>query len=395
MTSRTATLAPALVLLGSLLLVGCATSEPQTPVPATPPATPSPPVRVDLEPAAVFPGLPGSAVTSITTGGPGFVAVGFDGTDRAMVWVSIDGLEWKAVPYSIVFAKASMAGVASSNGRLVAVGRDLTSIDDERAAAWTSRDGVVWRRIVGPDLEGAQMISVVPGGPGFVAVGTLLEGVDASAVWTSVDGESWSLVPQQTDLAGSFMWSVASGGPGLVATGWHRNPEPSLAFWTSVDGRTWTRSPDVSNGDGFQGRSVVDMGGKLVAVGDLVTGGAAAIWSSADGISWRRVGDPTAFEDASLAAIARIPDGIIASGYQGTDAAAWISSDAEAWMRLDEGPGLRDAYFTTMVMGSERLVAGGATQVRNAGTGSFTQAAIAWFSTPFASHAPSASNRAP
>lgn len=248
MTSRSTTRAsaPALLFLGFLLLVGCATTVPETPASATPGATPSqPPVTINLERVATFPGPSDSAVTSVTTGGPGFVAVGFHGTDRAMVWVSTDGLEWRAVPDSEVFAQAAMAGVTSSNGRLVAVGRDLTSIDHERAAAWTSRDGVAWRRVVGPDLEGAQMIDVVQGGPGFVAVGTMLEGVDASAVWTSVDGESWNLVPQQTDLARSFMWSVAAAGPGLVATGWYRNPEPSVAFWTSVDGRTWTRSPDV------------------------------------------------------------------------------------------------------------------------------------------------------
>ena len=305
-----------------------------------------------------------------------------------MGWVSTDGLEWSAVPDSEVFAQAAMAGVTSSNGRLVAVGRDLTSIDHERAAAWTSRDGVAWRRVVGPDLEGAQMIAVVPGGPGFVAVGTLLEGVDASAVWTSVDGESWSLVPQQPDLTHSFMWSVAAARSGLVATGWYRNPEPSVAFWTSVDGRTWTRSLDVSNPNGFQGRSIIDFGDTLVAAGELVTGGAAAIWSSADGISWHQVSGPASFEDASLTAIARIPDGIIASGSQGTDAAAWISTDGETWTRLDERPALRDAYVTAMVVGGERLVAVGATQRRIAATGSFDQVATAWFSTPFAAIAP-------
>lgn len=382
-------LALAAARLSLLLLVGCATSTPGTSVPASPGTTPSPPpVTIDLERVATFPGPRNSVVTSVTTGGPGFVAVGFDGTDRAMVWTSTDGLAWTGVTHSEVFAQAAMAGVTSGDGHLVAVGRDLTSIDHERAAAWTSQDGLAWRRIEGPDLEGAQMVSVVPGGPGFVAVGTILEGVDASGVWTSVDGESWSRVPELADLAHSFMWSVAAGGPGLVATGWHRNPEPSVAFWTSVDGRTWTRSPDVPNGDGFQGRSVVDVGGTLVAAGELVAGGAAATWSSADGMSWRQVAGPPSFTNASLTAIARVPGGIVAIGSHGTDAAAWTSSDGETWARLDERPALSDAYVTAMVVDRERLVAVGATQRRIVGTDSYEQAPMAWFSAPFASFNP-------
>lgn len=381
----TRALAPAMALLAMVLLVGPLTSGPKPPASSPPSATSSPSHHsIDLDRVTTFPAPEGSAVTAVTAGGPGFVAVGFDGTDRAMVWVSTDGLEWTGVPDSDVFARASMAGVTSRNGRLIAVGRDLTSVDDERAAAWVSRDGITWRRVGGPELDGAQMISVAPGGPGFVAVGTMLEGVDASAVWTSVDGESWDLAPQQPDLAHSFMWSVATGGPGLVATGWYRNPEPSVAFWSSADGQIWARSAQPSNGEGFQGRSVVDAEGTLVAVGELVTGGAAAVWSSVDGITWRGVSGPASFDGASLTAIARIPGGLIASGYKGTDAAAWTSPDGKIWTRVDDRGAFRDAYITAMVASDERLVAVGATQTRIAGTNSFDQAATAWFSSPLA-----------
>jgi hypothetical protein len=376
-------LALAGALLGMVLLVGSLTDSPRPPASPPPSATPSiPSISMDLERVSTFPGPDGSAVTAVTAGGPGFVAVGFDGVDRAKVWVSADGIEWKAVPDSDVFANASMAGVTSTNGRLIAVGRDLTSVDDELAAAWTSRDGVAWRRVVSADLGGAQMIGVVPAGPGFVAVGTMLEGVDASAVWTSVDGESWNLVPPQADLARSSMWSVATGGPGLVATGWYRNPEPSVAFWTSLDGRSWARSAQPSNSEGFQGRSVVDADGTLLAVGDLVIGGAAALWSSPDGVTWRRVPGEATFEGASLTAIARIQGGFIAGGYKGIDAAVWTSADGETWTRLDDPRAFRDAYITGMVTSDDRLVAVGATQARIPGSNSFDQAATAWFSAP-------------
>jgi hypothetical protein len=385
----TRALVPAMAFLAMVLLVGPLTSGPKPPASSPPSATPSIPQNsIDLDRVTTFPGPKGSAVTGVTAGGPGFVAVGFDGTDRALVWVSTDGLEWTAVPDSDVFARASMAGVTSSNGRVIAVGRDLTSVDDERAAAWVSRDGFTWRRVGSPELDGAQMINVVPGGLGFVAVGAMLEGADASAVWTSVDGESWNLVPPQADFAHSFMWSVATGGPGLVATGWYRNPEPSVAFWTSADGGTWARSRQPPNGEAFQGRSVVDADGTVVAVGELVTGGAAAVWSSPDGISWRMVSGAATFDGASLTAVTLIPGGIMASGYKGTDAAAWTSPDGEAWTRLDNPQAFRDAYITALVASGERLVAVGATQVRIPGSNSFDQAATAWSSSPIPQVAP-------
>ena len=64
---------------------------------------------------------------------------------------------------------------------------------------------------------------VTVGGPGLVAVGTDRTGADPdAAVWTSPDGIAWSRVPNEGDLrARGFqeMLSVIAGGPGLVAVG--------------------------------------------------------------------------------------------------------------------------------------------------------------------------------
>ncbi|HUU61161.1 MAG TPA: hypothetical protein VMX37_02095, partial [Acidimicrobiia bacterium] len=58
-------------------------------------------------------------------------------------------------------------------------------------AVWTSADGLVWSRVphdealfVGVDAQ--QMIAVIPGGPGLVAVGYGVSGGETdAAVWVS------------------------------------------------------------------------------------------------------------------------------------------------------------------------------------------------------------------
>ena len=154
------------------------------------------------------------------------------------------------------------------------------------------------------------MWSVTVGGPGLVAVGSDgldhmptsqgKEGADA-AVWTSVDGLSWSRVPDDPSVFGGLgnqiMKSVIAGGPGLVAVGSDRPGSWSsvAAAWTSVDGVSWSRVPHdeaVFGGDGIQLMvSVIAGGPGLVAVG---MAGAplnfeAAVWTSVDGIDWSRV----------------------------------------------------------------------------------------------------------
>jgi len=117
---------------------------------------------------AIFGGAGRQEMSDVTVGGPGLVAVGFDGRCLpdlcqdvdAAVWASVDGVTWARVAISEeVFAVAgsqSMNSVASTNGTLVAVGHDQTGDlpsdgDYEaipfQAAVWTSTDGITWSRV--------------------------------------------------------------------------------------------------------------------------------------------------------------------------------------------------------------------------------------------------------
>ena len=119
-------------------------------------------------------GLAGfQTVGDVTVGGPALVAVGSDGSDAA-VWSSVDGLTWLRVDdIEEVFggiASQVMSSVAVGRTGLVAVGVDGSEGDSD-AAVWTSVDGLTWSR-VGHDEEvfggeGDQvMSSVAVGGPG-------------------------------------------------------------------------------------------------------------------------------------------------------------------------------------------------------------------------------------
>jgi photosystem II stability/assembly factor-like uncharacterized protein len=127
-------------------------------------------------------------MTSVTAGGPGLVAVGFAGHpdgENGVVWTSPDGVTWSRVPHNedVFGGEVEMWSVTVGGPGLVAVGFDEPS-DGENAVVWTSVDGLTWSRV--PHNEavfgGATMRSVTVGGPGLVAVGG---NSPSAAVWNA------------------------------------------------------------------------------------------------------------------------------------------------------------------------------------------------------------------
>ena len=320
---------------------------------------------------AVLDGAGAQYMWSVASGGPGLVAVGFDesGGDRnAAVWTSVDGVTWERVQHRPrVFGRAgeqNMYSVTAGGPGLVAVGSD-DSAGDADAAVWTSVDGITWNRVPhdddvfgGPQPQG--MRSVVAGGPGLVAVGYDGSGPDwDAAVWTSVDGETWERVPHLPRVFGGprhqVMYSVAVAGPGLVAVGYDGSTSDVAvaAVWTSVDGITWRRvlhDDEVFGGEAVQFMWSVTAGGPgVVAVGYDTSGPDwdAAVWTSVDGAIWERVphdpavlGGPRA---QSMRAVVAAGPGLVALGTDGfggdLDAAVWSSPDGITWEYLIDDQG--------------------------------------------------------
>jgi hypothetical protein len=267
--------------------------------------------------------LGGNWMHSVTAGGPGLVAVGSDGWSAA-VWTSPDGVTWTRVPHDPEVFGVDLAGdsewgpgaemysVTSGGPGVVAVGSvgpSPTWINGEmvepeaehswkNAAVWTSPDGLIWTRIPhdeavfgGPGNQ--DMWSVTTGNPGLVAVGgdepdaIAAMGGARAAVWTSPDGITWNRIPHDEVIFGGVagdeqgMESVIAGGPGLVAVGG--------TIWTSSDGTIWARiDNDEALFEGLEGFLMAD-----VAVGGpgVVSGGSYETdwtqWGSVnDGAIW-------------------------------------------------------------------------------------------------------------
>ena len=255
---------------------------------------------------------------------------------------------WRRVPHDeAVFGGAGVQGmssVAKGGPGFVAVGTEWSG-DDADAAVWTSADGLRWRRVGHEEtvFRGAghqAMRAVAAGGPGLVAVGDDGSGGDEdAAVWTSADGLRWRRVPHDEAVFGGadveVMSSVAKGGPGLVAVGYDGSAvDADAAVWTSADGLRWRRVPHdeaVFGGADVQRMSSVAKGGPgLVAVGYDGSGGDAdaAVWASADGLRWRRVPHDEAVlggaGEQGMSSVAAGGPGLVAVGDDG-DAAVWIA----------------------------------------------------------------------
>jgi hypothetical protein len=381
----------ALALVGGLIFAGTRVDEELVPA-DQPESTLSYQWSRVAHDEAVFGGVRSQVMTSVVAGGPGLVAVGHDGLwdenprdwypdPSAAVWTSEDGIVWSRVPHDEeIFGGAVMNDVTLGGPGLVAVGSSPSGSDSD-AAVWTSVDGLTWSRVHDDDFSassisertGKAMQSVVVGGPGLVAVGN--EGGAAAAVWTSVDGLTWTRVPHDREIFGSptalgfGMTSVTAGGPGLVAVGiWPEAPRISAKVWTSVDGLTWTRVPDDEAGfDGGQNPVSVTAGGPgLVAVGGDDSYAGAGVFTSVDGFHWVQVPDDEAIfsatygsdsapdsrvyqpppEGAGLAMndVIAVGDGLVAVGgptynYRGPrdgdlGAAVWTSPDGITWSRV-------------------------------------------------------------
>lgn len=326
---------------------------------------------------AVFDGAGEQSMLSVAVGGPGLVAVGYDGSGGdydAAVWVSTDGFAWQRVPHDEAVLGGEydevMHGVVAGGPGLVAVGYRSyapyaqSDVRESDAAVWLSVDGVSWTRV--PHDEAAfggtglvAMHSVAAAGPGFVAVGDEGFGVGygkVAAVWTSVDGVAWSRVPHSESTFGgpgeNIMLSVASGGPGVVAVG-TSTPDGHVdaAVWTSPDGLSWTRvggHEEVFGGSDLKRMlSVAAAGPGLVAVGcHFMLGadppvGTAAVWTSPDGAVWGRVSpNPSTFGDRGtpcLHSVVAGGPGVVAVGHDDVfsgGARVWLSNDGISWRRV-------------------------------------------------------------
>ncbi len=195
------------------------------------------------------------SMVSVVEFNGGLVAVG--GTNRsAAVWASPNGLTWTRVGSDEpIFEGSVILDIVRFGEGLVAVGLDSSCCEDTDALVWTSADGVEWERVPHDETvfggDGDQiMTSVASSGGRLVAVGLDHGGLGDSAVWRSEDGLTWTRVPDESVFGagvggGIEIISVEALGEGFVAGGLQHiaglGGDMDAVVWTTSDGLTWAR----------------------------------------------------------------------------------------------------------------------------------------------------------
>ncbi len=308
-------------------------------------------------------------MTGVTAGPSGLVAVGWILQDfSGASWRSTDGATWT---FTGGFpAQTLLSAVAVNGQRYEAVGRDGNG-----ATAWTSTDASTWQKETGPAFAASplRLTSITPWKGGFVAggyKGNEFFSADA-ALWISADGMSWQKSNDSPSFRDARVWGVAAGPAGLVAvgqTGATDTPGPAVV-WTSADGLTWRRVPDGAAFEGGRMRAisyVASIG--FVAVGEDLAGDTGIIWISKDGRTWNRAPADASFGRAGIQvriyAVTAGPNGVVAAGtlnagIQYGDAAIWTSPDGLTWKRTRDGPEFLDNEVNAAARWNDTVVAVG------------------------------------
>ena len=142
-------------------------------------------------------------MSTVTTTPQGRTVVGgfseSDGDRDAAIWFSSDLLEWERANDSDLGGdgEQQINAILPGGPGLVAVGQENVE-DDQNAVVWTSVDGIEWDRVEDPAGSlggpGFQQMSAITLSHGmFVAAGTETVGNETDgAVWTSLDVTTWT-----------------------------------------------------------------------------------------------------------------------------------------------------------------------------------------------------------
>lgn len=206
--------------------------------------------------------LGGGSLLSLTRFGDGFLGVGVESAsagDRAAGWSSRDGVAWTRVGTIDDSGRASIYGVAASADAVLVA----TGYDEQGPTAWSSSDGITWSQAELPSsvpLSGVRVDAIAAGPSGFLVLGhdTIDNGLPPNAffppappMWHSQDGRHWTSVslPDEGVRVGVQVWSLAARSSGFIAGGARLVGQRRLpAVWTSEDGLAWSRAIELPGG---------------------------------------------------------------------------------------------------------------------------------------------------
>ena len=219
--------------------------------------------------------VPELKVNSLAVAGGQQVAVG-SADGYPAIWHRAAGGRWRLVSSPSLAASSGLSALTS-----VTHGTDgWLAVGVPGPVVLTSANGTTWQPAAGSiarDLSGVVGLSAAAGPGGYVIVGKEVDpdGSCEAYVWHSADLASWTRAHDVNDTSGSSqVLAVAADGTGFVSVGSH-NGQPAL--WTTTNGTSWTTIvlPLPAGATGVLQQIAVN-GGRAVAVG---------VQTSADAIS--------------------------------------------------------------------------------------------------------------
>jgi len=231
-----------------------------------------------------------SALTSVTHGAAGWLAVGAPGP---FIWTSANGTTWQIAAGGITQGLAGVGAVAAASGpagyaivgKLVAPGGACV------ADVWWSPNLTSWTRAhdVNDATGSSQVLAVAASAHGFVSVGSH-EG--KPAVWVTTNGISWETIvlPVPDGASAATLEQVAITGNRVVALGQVTTTAGPVPFAElSVDGgAAWQQVPFTSPGPDTAFTALTADSAGFTAAGLFGQPGQqdVAVWTSATGASW-------------------------------------------------------------------------------------------------------------
>lgn len=369
-------------------------------------------------------------INAVAPLGTGFVAVGGVRTGAAWLpasWISPDGVSWSQASESFPSAPRDMTDTTGTTVTAVTddLGVGLVAVGGSPSAqrVWTSLNGQSWSETPLPanaaSAPGWHLGVVAASGTTTVVaddtVGEPRLLVNSDGSWREVtaDPRPFGVPAAQAEPAslisdGGVMYlavNIRSPGHVLGTDQW------SAAVLSSTDGGSWQVDAQGGVFTGFQINSLLAVQTGLLAAGSSVPAAGKAsqpaLWSSSDGLDWRRVpvgasakgasstghsggASPTGSTSGSIDALARLGSTVVALGQAGsgpptpagtplaTLAAAWGESGGSwhALGRVDRQPAVNPETVGGACAGPESAVGVGASVSGSGGT-----AAAAWVTT--------------
>jgi hypothetical protein len=191
----------------------------------------------------------------------------------------------------------------------------------------------------------------------------------SSAVYSTVDGSSWTLEGGLNGNGGAAHASVVFNNKMWVFGGYSSNPDDfrptALSEWSS-DGLSWTLTGEAPWGPRYASAAVV-FGGKVWLLGGTMWEAAYAendVWNSPDGLSWTQVTSAAPWAKRFYHTSVVAEGKMWVMGGQGVDGAplndVWSSPDGLNWTEvIHQAPWYPRGGHTSLVYDNKIWVMGG------------------------------------